>query len=70
MAEIVPDENYRMPDDVLDEQKVVEIVRRSLMSLSPREEKIMRMRFGITESEKDHVRFPITEQEVKKMKGK
>ena len=68
LAEIVPHENYRMPDDVLDEQKIIEIVRQSLMSLTGREEKIMRMRFGITENPKDHTHFPITETEFKNLK--
>ena len=45
LAEIVPDDNYKLPDDVLDEQKVIKLVRESLASLSHREEIIMRMRF-------------------------
>lgn len=65
LSEIVPDENYKMPDDALDEQKITQIVRSSLASLTSREEKIMRMRFGITESEKDTACFPITDKELK-----
>jgi DNA-directed RNA polymerase sigma subunit (sigma70/sigma32) len=58
-----------MPDDVLDEQKIAHIVRNSLASLTAREEKIMRMRFGISENENDHVNFPITSQEKTKLGG-
>jgi len=67
LSEIVPDDNYKMPDEALDEQKVTEIVRASLASLSSREEKIMRMRFGITENDHDHINFPITKKEKKKL---
>ena len=67
LSEIVPDNNYKMPDDALDEQKITEIVRASLSSLSSREEKIMRMRFGNTENDHDHVNFPITVEENKKL---
>lgn len=67
LSDIVPDENYKMPDDALDEQKITEIVRASLASLSSREEKIMRMRFGITENNHDHINFPITNEEKKKL---
>ncbi len=67
LSDIVPDENYKMPDVALDEQKITEIVRASLSSLSSREEKIMRMRFGITENDNDHVNFPITNEEKKKL---
>jgi len=67
LSEIVPDDNYKMPDEALDEQKVTEIVRASLASLSSREEKIMRKRFGITENDHDHINFPITKKEKKKL---
>ena len=63
LAEIVPDENYKMPDDILDEQKVIRLVRKSLSTLSAREERIMRMRFGISEDTNNHVEFPITQAE-------
>jgi RNA polymerase primary sigma factor len=67
LSDIVPDENYKMPDVALDEQKITEIVRASLSSLTSREEKIMRMRFGITENDNDHINFPITNKEKKKL---
>ena len=68
LAEIVPDENYKMPDDILDEQKVIKLVRASLTTLSSREERIMRMRFGITEDANNHVDFPITQSEKNKLR--
>jgi len=39
-------------------------VRRGLMKLTAREEKIIRLRFGLTESPTDHKNFPITVQEI------
>ena len=63
LAEIVPDENYKMPDDILDEQKIIRLVRKSLSTLSSREERIMRMRFGISEDTNNHIEFPITQAE-------
>ena len=70
LAEIVPDESYKMPDDALDEQKIMRLVRLSLSSLSPREEKIMRMRFGIAENEADYINFPISKKEKKALRSK
>ena len=69
LAEIVPDDNYKLPDDVLDEQKVIKLVRESLASLSHREERIMRMRFGISEETHNHINFPISENEKMNLKG-
>jgi RNA polymerase primary sigma factor len=68
LADIVPDKNYKMPDEALDEQKIMMLVRKSLSSLSPREEKIMRMRFGISESGNDHINFPISQEEKQELK--
>lgn len=67
LSEIVPDDSYKMPDEALDEQKITEIVRASLASLTSREEKIMRMRFGISENDNDHINFPISDQENKRL---
>jgi len=53
------------PHDSLERKEIVEEIRKSLKSLSPKEEKIMRLRFGITEDSKDHNSFPITKDEVK-----
>jgi len=55
-------------DSVLDRQKIVSVVRDSLSSLSPREEKIIRLRFGISEDPQDHEGYPITKSELNTIK--
>ena len=68
LAEVVPDENYVSPDDVIDRQCIVNAVRQAFNSLSDREEKIMRMRFGISDDPQNHTVHPITAGEVKRIK--
>ena len=47
--EIISDDAAESPDDMLDRQKTLKIIKNSLSKLSPREEKILRLRFGIYE---------------------
>ena len=54
-------------DMELDKQKIVEVVRNALTSLNEREEKIMRLRFGIVDSDTDHEKFPITQGQAIKL---
>ena len=68
LAEVVPDENYESPDDVIDRQCIVRTVRSAFKTLSDREEKIMRLRFGISDDPHDHTAHPITKREVMKIK--
>ena len=67
IGDIVPDVDAVRPDEVLDKQKLSFIIRSALSTLSEREEKIMRMRFGIEEDPSDHANFPITKTELKKI---
>ena len=53
---------------VLDKQKLCNIIRSALSTLTEREEKIMRMRFGIEEDPSDYQNFPITKTELKQIK--
>lgn len=64
LSETIVDPQAEDPAEALDRQKTLEIIRSALASLSPREEKIMRLRFGIAESENDHVNFPITHAQM------
>ena len=54
-------ENAKNPADILEHQEMIQIVRESLKCLSPKEEKIIRLRFGITESSSNTKEFPITD---------
>lgn len=51
-------------DSSIDREKIAAAIRRGLARLTAREEKIIRLRFGLIESPTDHVNFPITEAEV------
>lgn len=50
-------------ENVLNEE-IYEIIRESLSELSDRDEKIIRLRFGITEDDTNHYNFPISEEEM------
>ena len=47
--EIISDDKAETPDAALDRRKTLEVIKRSLSKLSSREEKILRLRFGIYE---------------------
>ena len=49
ISDVTPDENAVDPEEQLDKMKLLEIIRRSLSSLTSREEQIIRLRFGISE---------------------
>jgi len=64
LAEVIPEDKEHL-DDLLDREKLVHLVRGALSALSHREEKVLRLRFGLTEEPTDHQNFPITEREIK-----
>jgi RNA polymerase primary sigma factor len=49
LHEILLDENARDPGDEIDRQRLEEAIREALSDLSPREETVLRLRFGISE---------------------
>ena len=53
LGEVIPDENMIDPSDAIDNSKMQSIIRDALRSLSPREEAVLRMRFGIEPDESD-----------------
>ena len=69
LKDIIPDESETV-DETLDRQKVVEVIKQALSTLSEREEKIMRLRFGITEPDDDQENFPITKSEFMNLSNK
>ena len=68
LADVIPDNDASDPADALDREKIIGVVRRSLHSLTEREEKIIRLRFGIADDVNDHASLPITKGELKKLK--
>ena len=51
-------------DDNIDRERMLIAIRRGLSKLTHREEKILRLRFGISEDSTNHVNFPITVSEI------
>ena len=51
-------------DESIDRAKIATAIRRGLAKLTAREEKILRLRFGISEDPTDHESFPITKSEI------
>ena len=66
IAEIIPDESESL-DSLVEREELANIIRKSLSSLSKREELVIRLRFGIEEPEDDHRSFPITQNEINQM---
>tara|TARA_Y100000310_G_C20632130_1_gene789209 strand:+ start:627 stop:1436 length:810 start_codon:yes stop_codon:yes gene_type:complete len=67
LGDTIPDEDATDPIEGLDRQKVIAAIRGALSSLSEREEKIIRLRFGICDSPTDHRSHPITKREALKL---
>lgn len=65
LSEVLPDDNAQDPNEAICQRQVMEIVRQALTSLTPKEEQVMRLRFGITEDPTDHERFPISAAQIK-----
>ena len=59
---IVDDSIFANPEKSLENKELIHIIKESLKLLSPKEEKIIRLRFGIEEDENDTVNFKMTEE--------
>ena len=70
LADVIPDNNAAHPGDRLDKEKIIEVIQKSLHTLSEREEKIIRLRFGISDEIDNHNDFPITKKELKNIQNK
>ena len=64
-TDILEDPDSVNPDEEIDKKKLNFLIRRSLASLSSREEKVLRLRFGITESFNNSEKYPISMSEIK-----
>lgn len=62
LRDTIPDDSDSV-ETLLDNQKIMQALRSAMSSLTPREQKIVRLRFGITENEDDTDNFPISESE-------
>jgi RNA polymerase primary sigma factor len=64
LKDTIADEVSEHVDDSIDREKVINVIRKALSSLTPREEKVIRLRFGIDENKANHEMFPITQEEI------
>jgi len=64
------DENASSPLDAISQKELVAGIRSVIKTLSPRDEKILRLRFGISEDPKDHKSWPITEEEMETLNAR
>jgi RNA polymerase primary sigma factor len=55
LGEIIPDEDIEDPAVGMDRTKIEMMVRKALRDLSPREEAILRMRFGLGADKNDNL---------------
>ncbi len=67
-AEVVGGVDDRDPGDEMDKVVIREVLVQGLKKLSPREENIIRLRFGLTESPDDDKNFPISVSEYNELK--
>lgn len=63
----IEDENAASPLDLVSHQELVGVIKEVVKTLPERDEKILRLRFGIIEDPKDHEKWPITEEEVEEL---
>ena len=66
ISEVIPDGKESL-ETLFEREELSNLIRKSLISLSKREELVVRLRFGIEESFDDHEQFPITKKEIKQL---
>ena len=64
LGEMIPGTGAEEINENIDREKIAAAIRRGLSKLTAREEKILRLRFGLAESPADHTNFPITHGEL------
>jgi RNA polymerase primary sigma factor len=57
-GETIEDPNISDMDKNLDQEKIINLIRNSLDKLTPQEERVLRLRFGISEPENNTEKYP------------
>jgi RNA polymerase primary sigma factor len=70
LGDLIPGSGADEIYENIDREKISLAIRRGLTKLTSREEKILRLRFGLIESPTDHVNFPITKSEIEALDSK
>lgn len=68
LEDVIEDESQSNVDLRIDRKKIIDVIKLSLQDLTKREEAILRLRFGISEDPSDHVRNPMTYEELEELK--
>lgn len=68
IAELIPDPQAEDPGNNLDREKLAMAIRGAMAGLTDREEKVIRLRFGIGEDPTNHRDFPIKQSDVTRLK--
>ena len=68
IVEMVADSEQETQDERLDKQKLMGVIKQCLSKLDVREEKILRLRFGIFDDFESELDFEISSKELKKIK--
>ncbi len=66
----IEDEDAASPMDLVSQQELIETIKEVIKTLPERDEKILRLRFGITEDPQDHESWPITKEEIENLKNR
>ena len=66
-AEIIPDEQSTSHEDSIDQDILIGLIKSGFGVLTKQEEMVLRLRFGIEESQENSDGFPITEQQLSKL---
>lgn len=61
---IEDDDSNSNPFNVMAKKELMTMVKKVIMSLSPKEAAIIRLRFGLVDETIDHSEFPITQEEI------
>ena len=56
--EVIEDEDMINPESLIDQAMLVNLIKEALVKLTPQEEKVLRLRFGILENENDIENYP------------
>jgi len=63
----IEDKDAASPMDIVAQQELIETIKEVIKTLPERDEKILRLRFGIVEDPQDHESWPITKEELEEL---
>jgi len=69
ISDVTPDDSVESIEDVIDKIKLMNVIKTSLSSLNSREEQIIRLRFGISDTFENDDRFDISDDDIKLIEG-